>query len=282
MPVPAAAGGAPAAPAAGAGAVAQQQQPAAVPADQPFDMFGNAAGGGGGGQPDADNPLAGLRNQPQFQALRAMVQQRPEMLQPMLAVSAAMQCNAIALGCGLGLLNPSHCCGCVGPAGTFDTTSNYSFAQCLHILLACWLAWHFLQALVRANPALQETINANQQVRFISVHRLTTTSLFRRCLPASQAGCNLETCSVVLCWLPPFGPAAGRLHLHTDCSGTLQRYTLTHMDCTAATSAQAFMEMLNEPVGEGEGGMEELMEQLAGQMGDEGGTCVLPAESNAG
>jgi hypothetical protein len=54
------------------------------------------------------------------------------------------------------------------------------------------------------------------------------------------------------------------------------------MDCTAATSAQAFMEMLNEPVGEGEGGMEELMEQLAGQMGDEGGTCVLPAESNAG
>jgi hypothetical protein len=186
VPVPAAAGGAPAAPAAGAGAVAQQQQPAAVPADQPFDMFGNAAGGGGGGQPDADNPLAGLRNQPQFQALRAMVQQRPEMLQPMLAVSAAMQCNAIALGCGLGLLNPSHCCGCFGPAGTFDTTSKHGFAQCLHILLACWLVWHFLQALVRANPALQETINANQQVRFISVHR-PHNNQFVPAVPASLA-----------------------------------------------------------------------------------------------
>ncbi|PSC73075.1 ubiquitin receptor RAD23b-like [Micractinium conductrix] len=79
-----AAGAAVGAPAA-AGAQQQQQQPAAVP-DQPFDMFGNVpAGGGAGGGAEQGGPLAVLRNSPQFQALRAMVQQRPELLQPMLA-----------------------------------------------------------------------------------------------------------------------------------------------------------------------------------------------------
>lgn len=79
-----------AAPAAAAGGAQQQQAPgAAAPAhaDQPFDMFGNApagGGGGGGGEEDA-GPLGALRRSPQFQALRAVVQQRPELLQPMLA-----------------------------------------------------------------------------------------------------------------------------------------------------------------------------------------------------
>jgi UV excision repair protein RAD23 len=77
-----------AAPAAGApGAAPQQQQPAA-PVDQPFDMFGAAPGGGGGAGAAPGGPLAALRNSPQFQGLRAVVQQRPELLQPMLAVSS--------------------------------------------------------------------------------------------------------------------------------------------------------------------------------------------------
>jgi UV excision repair protein RAD23 len=87
--VPQAGGAAPAAAAGGA----QQQQPAAsapaAPVDQPFDMFGNAPAGGAAAQAAAGGPLAALRNNPQFQALRAVVQQRPELLQPMLAVSVA-------------------------------------------------------------------------------------------------------------------------------------------------------------------------------------------------
>ena len=80
----------PAAPAAAppaAGAPAPQQQPAPAVAEEPFDMFGNAPGGGGGGGEQAVGPLAALRASPQFQGLRAVVQQRPELLQPMLAVS---------------------------------------------------------------------------------------------------------------------------------------------------------------------------------------------------
>ena len=79
--------------AAGAAAAAgapQQQAPAAAPADQPFDMFGAGGGGGGGGQA-AGGPLAALRNNPQFQAMRAMVQQRPELLQPLLQVRRAVR-----------------------------------------------------------------------------------------------------------------------------------------------------------------------------------------------
>lgn len=77
----------PAAPGAAPAAGAQQQQaaaaPPAAPAGQPFDMFG---GGAAAAEPADAGPLAALRHNPQFMALRAMVQQRPELLQPMLAV----------------------------------------------------------------------------------------------------------------------------------------------------------------------------------------------------
>lgn len=80
----------PRAPAGGAPAQQQQQQagagggaaPAAA-ADQPFDMFG--AGPGAGAAQEDEGPLGALRRSPQFQAMRAVVQQRPELLQPMLA-----------------------------------------------------------------------------------------------------------------------------------------------------------------------------------------------------
>ena len=55
---------------------AQQQQQ-----DQPFNMF---ASSGRGQQQQSSGPLAALRNNPQFQTLRALVQQSPELLQPML------------------------------------------------------------------------------------------------------------------------------------------------------------------------------------------------------
>ena len=59
------------------------QAPAAQTAtDQPFNMFAPAQGGAGaGGNPSA---LASLRSNPQFQTLRALVQQNPQLLQPML------------------------------------------------------------------------------------------------------------------------------------------------------------------------------------------------------
>ncbi|GAB4821647.1 hypothetical protein N2152v2_008693 [Parachlorella kessleri] len=77
--------------AAGAVAAAPQQPPA--PAAQPFNMFapapaggapqaplaGAAAAGAGGG-----GPLDFLRSNPQFQAIRAIVQSNPALLQPML------------------------------------------------------------------------------------------------------------------------------------------------------------------------------------------------------
>ena len=56
---------------------AQQQQQQ----DQPFNMF---ASSGRGQQQQSSGPLAALRNNPQFQTLRALVQQSPELLQPML------------------------------------------------------------------------------------------------------------------------------------------------------------------------------------------------------
>lgn len=78
---PAAAAGA-AAPAGGAPAAPQAAE---APA-QPFNMFGPAptagaaAGGGGGG----GGSLDALRQNPQFQMLRSLVQQNPALLQPML------------------------------------------------------------------------------------------------------------------------------------------------------------------------------------------------------
>lgn len=58
---------------------------AAPPSTQPFNMF--APSGGEAGTvpaPVATGPLDFLRNDPQFQALRALVQQNPQLLQPML------------------------------------------------------------------------------------------------------------------------------------------------------------------------------------------------------
>jgi UV excision repair protein RAD23 len=57
---------------------AAQQQPQ----DQPFNMF--APADRGQQQQQSSGPLAALRNNPQFQTLRALVQQSPELLQPML------------------------------------------------------------------------------------------------------------------------------------------------------------------------------------------------------
>ena len=74
-----------------AGAQQQQQQAAAAPpaAAQPFDMFGGGGAPAAAQQAAAGGALSELRRSPQFQALRAMVQQRPELLQPMLAVRGA-------------------------------------------------------------------------------------------------------------------------------------------------------------------------------------------------
>ncbi|KAK9811909.1 hypothetical protein WJX72_012290 [[Myrmecia] bisecta] len=87
-PPPASAAPAAGAPA-GAGAAAPQQPAAAAgPNAQPLDMFPqglpgalSSAGGGGGGAP---GPLDFLRQNPQFQALRHVVQANPQILQPML------------------------------------------------------------------------------------------------------------------------------------------------------------------------------------------------------
>lgn len=49
---------------------------------QPFNMF--APQGGDSSAPSGASPLAALRNNPQFQTLRALVQQSPQLLQPML------------------------------------------------------------------------------------------------------------------------------------------------------------------------------------------------------
>jgi len=75
-------GGAAPAPATQAGT----QDPAAD-TDQPFNMFGGGGGGGGGGTANtgAGGALASLRSNPQFQTLRALVQQNPQLLHPMLA-----------------------------------------------------------------------------------------------------------------------------------------------------------------------------------------------------
>jgi UV excision repair protein RAD23 len=84
-----------AAAAAGAGVGAEQQpapqQQAEAPTDQPFNMFAPApaggrpgAGGGAGGGGAGEGPLAALRTNPQFRALRGLVQQNPALLQPML------------------------------------------------------------------------------------------------------------------------------------------------------------------------------------------------------
>lgn len=62
---------------------AQANQPAREQQsqDQPFNMF---APTGRGQQQQTSGPLAALRNNPQFQTLRALVQQSPQLLQPML------------------------------------------------------------------------------------------------------------------------------------------------------------------------------------------------------
>jgi UV excision repair protein RAD23 len=83
-------GGAGAAPAAvGGAAAAPAPAPAAAAAPgatgQPFNMFAPGAGGaGGGGGAGAAGELAFLRDNPQFQVLRGMVQSNPGLLQPML------------------------------------------------------------------------------------------------------------------------------------------------------------------------------------------------------
>lgn len=58
-----------------------QQEQQTQPQDQPFNMF---ASSGRGQQQQSSGPLAALRNNPQFQTLRALVQQSPQLLQPML------------------------------------------------------------------------------------------------------------------------------------------------------------------------------------------------------
>ena len=81
-PPAAAAGAAPPAAAVTAGAAAPTEAPPAAPTmNQPFNMFApgaapSAAAGGGA--------LDALRTNPRFQALRAMVQAQPQLLQPML------------------------------------------------------------------------------------------------------------------------------------------------------------------------------------------------------
>ncbi len=73
--------------------------PAAGPTAQPFNMFGGGGGGAGGGGAaaaaggDDANPLAYLRNNPQFAMLRAAVQANPQMLVPLLQVRRRWQCS---------------------------------------------------------------------------------------------------------------------------------------------------------------------------------------------
>ncbi len=93
-----------------AGAQQQQQQAAAAPpaGGQPFDMFGGAPPAAAQ-QAAEGGPLSELRRSPQFQALRAMVQQRPELLQPMLAVSGAGAVPAGLCQAAAGWLLPAGC-----------------------------------------------------------------------------------------------------------------------------------------------------------------------------
>jgi UV excision repair protein RAD23 len=72
-------------PAAGGGGGQSEQAAAAAPvvSEQPFNMFAPTPARGAPAAA-AGGPLAHLRSNPQFQALRALVQQQPELLQPML------------------------------------------------------------------------------------------------------------------------------------------------------------------------------------------------------
>ena len=82
---PTAAPAASAAPAAPAAPVASSGGPG--PNTQPLNLFpeGGVPGGGGGGGGEGSGILDFLRENPQFQAIRAMVQGNPQILQPMLA-----------------------------------------------------------------------------------------------------------------------------------------------------------------------------------------------------
>eukprot|EP00898_Chlorokybus_atmophyticus_P004241 jgi/Chlat1/4818/Chrsp31S04860 len=73
----------PAAPATGAPAPPAQQQPTG-PNVQPLNLFPQGMPGFGGGGGGGASSLDFLRNNPQFQALRTMVQANPQILQPML------------------------------------------------------------------------------------------------------------------------------------------------------------------------------------------------------
>ncbi len=53
-------------------------------------MWWQGAGGGGG---QAAGPLDFLRNEPRFQTLRSLVQQNPQILQPMLQVNLHACCK---------------------------------------------------------------------------------------------------------------------------------------------------------------------------------------------
>ena len=190
-----------AAPAAAAAGGAQQQQPAAAaaaaPVDQPFDMFGNAPAGGAAAQAAAGGPLAALRNNPQFQALRAVVQQRPELLQPMLAVSVAPR------------------------AGQPCPASHHRQCLCIQPTVLQWL-------------------------------------------PGGMA-CRLPhppTCFGL--YHPPTYLPALPCPPHTQELGKTNPAMLEAIN----GNQEEFLAMINEPLGEGEGGMEALMQQLAGEMGD--------------
>ena len=62
----------------------QERPPAAQAAtDQPFNMFAPQGGAGTAARPTS--AMASLRSNPQFQTLRALVQQNPQLLQPMLS-----------------------------------------------------------------------------------------------------------------------------------------------------------------------------------------------------
>lgn len=61
-----------------------EDAPLEMPTDQPFNMFAPGSGGPTASRARNDGPLAALRNNPQFRTLRAIVQQSPFLLQPML------------------------------------------------------------------------------------------------------------------------------------------------------------------------------------------------------
>ena len=97
----AAAAAAPAAPAAAAAAPAAPAAAPAGPNAQPLDLFappGAATGGGGGGAgAGGAGPLDFLRSNPQFNALRSIVQANPQVLEPMLAELGRAQPDLLAL-----------------------------------------------------------------------------------------------------------------------------------------------------------------------------------------